>query len=120
MKIIFQTVKCGNRRKCRFTVFDIYEMDKVRWWHKNCSVGISIKLLRKNFLAKQFPYHKEKLYFLSNISCNPWEGGLLNTVGKGENSGFKHFLLFTQCFLSFQRQIPSYFKTCKKPKCQQH
>ena len=27
-------------------------------------------------------------------------------VGKGENVGNQHFLLFLQCFLPFQRQIP--------------
>ena len=31
------------------------------------------------------------------------EEGFLNIVGKGENAGYQHFLLFPQCFL------PSYF-----------
>ena len=28
-----------------------------------------------------------------------------NTVGKGENAGNQHFLLFPQCFLPFSNQI---------------
>ena len=28
-------------------------------------------------------------------------------LGKGENAGDQHFLLFPQCFLSFQRQVLS-------------
>ena len=27
-----------------------------------------------------------------------------NIVGKGENAGYQHFLLFPQCFLSFPKQ----------------
>ena len=27
-----------------------------------------------------------------------------NTVGKGENNGNEHFLLFPQCFIPYQRQ----------------
>ena len=33
---------------------------------------------------------------------------LENIVGKGENAGYQHFLLFTQCFLSCQRQKSSF------------
>ena len=29
---------------------------------------------------------------------SPWKQGFEN-VGKGENAGYKHFLLFPQCFL---------------------
>ena len=32
-----------------------------------------------------------------------------NKVGKGENAGKQHFLLFPQCFLLFQKQIPNKF-----------
>ena len=28
-------------------------------------------------------------------------GNVENTVGKGENAGYQHFLLFPQCFLKF-------------------
>ena len=31
---------------------------------------------------------------------------LENIVGKGENAGNQHFLLFPQCFLPFPKQIP--------------
>ena len=27
-----------------------------------------------------------------------------NIVGKGENAGYQHFLLFSQCFLPYKRQ----------------
>ena len=30
---------------------------------------------------------------------------LENTVGKGENAGNQHFLLYPQCFLSYVKQI---------------
>ena len=30
---------------------------------------------------------------------------LENIVGKGENAGYQHFLLFLQCFLLHQREI---------------
>ena len=38
----------------------------------------------------------------------PWERGLLKTVGKGENAGNQHFLLFTQCFQPFTKQISDF------------
>ena len=31
-----------------------------------------------------------------------------NIVGKGENAGNQHFLLFPQCFLTFPKQISSF------------
>ena len=31
---------------------------------------------------------------------------LENIMGKGENGGYQHFLLFPQCFLSCKSQIP--------------
>ena len=34
-----------------------------------------------------------------------WKRTLENTVGKGENAGNQHFLLFPQCFLLYQRAI---------------
>ena len=36
---------------------------------------------------------------------DPEEESLENTVGKGENAGYQHFLR-PQYFLSFQKQIP--------------
>ena len=37
----------------------------------------------------------------ASITKNPLE----NIVGKGENAGNQHFLLFPQCFLSFPEQF---------------
>ena len=48
---------------------------------------------------------------------------LENFVGKGENAGNQHFLLFPQCFVTFQRLINRFildimnFLVCK---CFQH
>ena len=38
-----------------------------------------------------------------------------NIVGKGENAGYQHFLLFQQCFLPFPKQNSGhiYFVVCK-------
>ena len=33
---------------------------------------------------------------------------LENTVGKGENAGNQHFLLFQECFLLYQREKSSF------------
>ena len=38
---------------------------------------------------------------LTTLRKKPFE----NIVGKGENAGNQHFLLFPQCFLSFPQQI---------------
>ena len=42
--------------------------------------------------------------FLSPLEEKAFE----NIVGKGENAGYKHFLLFPQCFLLFPTQISSF------------
>ena len=53
---------------------------------------------------------------LTMIRSKPFE----NIVGKGENAGNQHFLLFPQCFLSYERlnlcegYIYIYFVTCKR------
>ena len=35
----------------------------------------------------------------------PWGEGFENILGKGENAGTQHFLLFQKCFLPFPKQI---------------
>ena len=35
----------------------------------------------------------------------PEETPVENIVGKGENAGYQHFLLFPQCFLPYQTEI---------------
>ena len=42
---------------------------------------------------------------------DPEKEGLENTVGKRENAGYQHFLLFPQLFLPLHRQI-SIFQSC--------
>ena len=41
---------------------------------------------------------------LNPLSNNPKKEAFENIMGKGENAGNQHFLLFPQCFLSYQRQ----------------
>ena len=43
-----------------------------------------------------------KSIVLTNLKEKPFE----NVVGKGENAGEQHFLLFAQCFLPSQKQSP--------------
>ena len=38
-----------------------------------------------------------------------WKRPFENSVGKGENAGNQHFLLFPQCFLPFPKQISFLF-----------
>ena len=45
------------------------------------------------------------LYHTILTSKDPWKKLSENIVGKGENAGNQHFLLFPQSFLSFPRQI---------------
>ena len=51
--------------------------------------------------------------FLTTLKKKSFE----NIVGKGENAGYQHFLLFPQCFLPFPQQIlifgHIYFVVCK-------
>ena len=44
-------------------------------------------------------------YYLPHNPDDPKEE---NTVGKGENTGNQHFLLFPQCFLLYQREKSFY------------
>ena len=46
----------------------------------------------------------------SRLLTTPTERSFENILGKGENAGNQHFLLFPQCFLSFTKQI-SYFQS---------
>ena len=41
---------------------------------------------------------------LNDLKKQPFE----NIVGKQENAGYQHFLLFPQCFLPFQRQTETF------------
>ena len=44
----------------------------------------------------------------SRILMTPWRMPFKSMVGKGENAGDQHFLLFPKCFLLFDRQISSF------------
>ena len=37
-----------------------------------------------------------------------WKKSFENSLGKGENAGIQHFLLFSQCFLPFPTQVSSF------------
>ena len=43
----------------------------------------------------------------------PCKKAFEDIVGKGENAGNQHFLLFSKCFLSYERQVSS----CDRPTC---
>ena len=52
---------------------------------------------------KFFDWSKLKVYadekkMLFIFLCGGWRIRVENIVGKGENAGYQHFLLFTQCF----------------------
>ena len=56
------------------------------WWFILCNVLLTL-------------YHTIPTF--TNPTKEPFE----NIVGKGENAGDQHFLLFPQCFLPFTKQI---------------
>ena len=56
-------------------------------------------------MADQNQLMTTKLELIWTLRKKPFE----NIVGKGENTGYQHFLLFPQCFLPFRTQI-SIFK----------
>ena len=47
----------------------------------------------------------ESLYHSFRTFDAPGKKSLKNIVGKGENAGHQHFLLFPQCFLPYARKI---------------
>ena len=54
-------------------------------------------------------FNLDKSKFLSSCKrlMNLKKKTFENVMRKGGNAGNQHFLLFTQCFLPFQREIPS-------------
>ena len=48
------------------------------------------------------PWQKEILLFTtqSQLLTTLYQKAFENIVGKGENAGYQHFLLFPQCFLN--------------------
>ena len=48
-------------------------------------------------------FTKQSLLLMTQI-----EGPFENILGKGENAGNQHFLLFPQCFLPFTKQISNF------------
>ena len=74
--------------------FDYMEVHKVAW--KNCCLDQEAQVRgREMALASLTLYHK-----IPN-SNNAEDEASENTVGKGENAGNQHFLLFSHCFLPF-------------------
>ena len=55
-----------------------------------------------NILQSFNPYQPGKLilHHTALASNNPERKRFKNIVGKGENAGYQHFLLFLQCFLT--------------------
>ena len=53
-------------------------------------------------------YSAEQIYWFNSLPHNPdfyEKKAFENIVGKAENAGHQHFLLFPQCFLLFPTQI---------------
>ena len=48
---------------------------------------------------------RSTLHYTIPTLNDPKEEALENNVGKGENAGSKHFLLFPQCFPSIQKNF---------------
>ena len=62
--------------------------------------------MKQNILY--FQYITLFLYHTILTFNNPKEESFGNTVGKGENAGNQHFLLFPRCFLLYQREKSSF------------
>ena len=63
-------------------------------------------LKQSSYLALTINKHL-KLYPVILSYIDPLKKAFRNIVGKGENAGAQHFLLFPQCFLSYHRQFLS-------------
>ena len=51
-----------------------------------------------------FSYLPQDDGFLTTLGKATFE----NIVGKGENAGYQHFLLFPQCFLPYKKKFHNY------------
>ena len=60
----------------------------------------------KAFADNDFKIVKMTISLFNSIENTVRKGAFENIVGKGENAGNQHFLLFQLCFLSFSKQIP--------------
>ena len=72
-------------------------------WQKEKMLVISIF-----FHPIKDKFHHLTLYHTIPTFMTPIEKAFENIVGKGENAGNQHFLLFPQCFLSFTKQISNF------------
>ena len=69
-------------------------------------------MTKKNLLKKKVPFHLSTELFTtqSRLLTTLRKEAFENILGKGENAGHQHFLLFPKCFPSSQKQI-SIFKS---------
>ena len=74
-------------------------------WEKEKNAGyhlFSSLFLTSYQTTKIFDWTKLKAFADDKINVNGklkfWFGRVENIVGKGENAGYQHFLLFPQCF----------------------
>ena len=78
------------------------------------SESISFCICRNDFKSCQLHNEKRPLNFSETIpgfhcpESKKRKKNSENIVGKGENAGNQHFLLFPQCFLAYQRKIASF------------
>ena len=67
-----------------------------------CEENESIQFFSVHF---KVPHDCLTLYHTILTVNDPEKEGLENIVGKGENAGYQHFVIFPQCFLPLQRHI---------------
>ena len=69
---------------------------------KRCEGNEKIQFFSVDF---KVPHDCLTLHHIIPTFNNPEKEGLENIVGKRENAGYQHFLLFPQLFLPLHRQI---------------
>ena len=66
---------------------------------------ITLFTKRQHFRLVQFESILQTTNLILTINMNYAFHKIENIVGKGEDAGYQHFLLFPQCFLPFPKQI---------------
>ena len=101
--------ECGqsNASLCNGTENIFFPFPRVYW---QVSLFKFVKtynhLVRTDHTNESYSGQRSLTLYHTILTLNdPREEGFGNTVGKGENAGNQHFLLFPQCFLPFIKYI---------------
>ena len=62
----------------------------------------------KALFCKSTVHFFKTLYHTIRLSTQLRKEAFENILGKGENAGYQHFLLFLKCFLPFPKQISNF------------